>query len=79
MMTIKDLSVSKDLDRAAMTEVRGGQEFNIGTFSLQDLNINGADHSVGSPTIGIQVATPISVVTGVEQNFNGLLGPVSAF
>jgi hypothetical protein len=71
MMTIKDLSVSKELDREAMTEVRGGLDIDTNNFQFlaQDLNGNGG---IGSPTIGIQVAPLISVVTGLEQHFEGV-------
>ena len=45
MMTIKDLSASKELDRKAMTEVRGGsQEINSQTVaqaSLEQVNYGG--------------------------------------
>jgi len=42
MLTIKDLSASKELDRTAMTEVRGG-ETNIVSTNVQD----SCQHAVG--------------------------------
>jgi len=76
MMTIKDLSTSKELDREAMADVRGGLDFNVANMQLlgQELVGNGG---VGSPTIGVQVAPLISVNTGVEQHLKGL--PVFPF
>jgi hypothetical protein len=76
MMTIKDLSASKELDRKALAEVRGGQEINvIGIEALNQLVLGGG--GIGSPTIGIQVAPLINVVTGVEQHLPSLF-PVPA-
>jgi hypothetical protein len=76
MMSIKDISVSKELDAKAMTDVRGGLDLNV--LSLQALSqqvIGGG--GIGSPTLGIQVAPLINVVTGVEQHLPSLL-PVPA-
>jgi hypothetical protein len=51
MMTIKDLSISKELDSKAMTEVRGGGDVNITSTTFaqaaQTVTNNGLGAAVG--------------------------------
>jgi hypothetical protein len=69
MMTIKDLSVSKELDREAMADVRGGlQDFNIDTSAFLAMALNNSDGGIGNVVTGVQVALPISIVTAVDLN-----------
>jgi hypothetical protein len=66
MMTIKDLSISKELDSKAMTEVRGGAvDFNTDTAALLAQSV-ASGGGIGSPAIGLQLALPISINTGVD-------------
>jgi hypothetical protein len=74
MMTIKDLSTSKELDRKAMAEVRGGLNFNV--LDILEASQGVESHGgIGSPAIGIQVPVLVNVDTGVEQHL-GALPPV---
>jgi len=75
MMTIKDLSVSKDLDRAAMTEVRGGQVINSVTAVDQDLDQN--NH--GGVAIAAQEGTALSSINAAELNFTSFSGYVPGY
>ena len=50
MMTIKDLSVSKELDRKAMTEVRGGGD----VFST---NVQGSSQSAVGGLVAVNEST----------------------
>ncbi len=73
-MNITDLSSSKELDREAMAEVRGGlQDFHVdtGAFLAAVVSSNGG---LGSPTIVTQVAPVVSVITAID-----LGGPLSSF
>jgi hypothetical protein len=75
MMSIKDLSSSKELDSKAMADVRGGLDFNVLNLQALGQQVVGGG-GIGSPTIGIQVAPLISVNTGVEQHLSPLFaGP----
>ena len=71
MMTIKDLSVSKDLDRAAMTEVRGGQTINSTAIVDQDQHLD-TYHGFG---VGVQQGTAVSEVNAAELNINSFSLP----
>jgi hypothetical protein len=67
MMTIKDLSASKELDRKAMADVRGGlQDFNIDTSAILGLALNNSGGGIGNNAIGVQVALPVSIVTAID-------------
>jgi hypothetical protein len=67
MMTIKDLSVSKELDREAMTEVRGGLDINSTNVVDQKLDLHNDD---GGFAVGVQEGTLLSEINAVELNFN---------
>ena len=72
MLTVKDLSVSKEMDRQALTEVRGGSNYSIvnGQFVAQ-----GGGIAIGSPNLAIKA----DVVTQNDNDANLiLLSPLSA-
>ncbi|MCG6866575.1 MAG: hypothetical protein LJE58_14245 [Thiogranum sp.] len=74
MMNIKDLSISKELDRKAMTDVRGGfQDFHVDTGALLGAVVS-SNGGVGSPTIVTQVAPVTSTVIGIDLDLSHLLG-----
>jgi hypothetical protein len=70
MMTIKDLSVSKELDRKAMTEVRGGLTINSTNVVDQDQYL---DNCKGF-AVGVQEGTVLSEISAAELNFNSFSG-----
>ena len=61
-MMIKDLEMSKDLDRDALTAVRGGNSIVQGGIEAPVANI-GAGFSFASPTT--LVSTPVNAPTAV--------------
>jgi hypothetical protein len=71
MLTIKDLSVSKELDNTAMTEVRGGSNFGYvgGQFVAQ----GAGGVAIGSPNIAVKADT----LTQVDDDL--LLNVLSPF
>ena len=73
-MNITDLSSSKELDREAMAEVRGGlQDFHVDTGALLGAVVS-SNGGVGSPTIVTQVAPVVSVITAIDLEL-----PLSSF
>jgi hypothetical protein len=73
MMTIKDLSASKELDRKALAEVRGGQTISVATGNSGNQVIGSANGgNLFSPnsnlTFGVQEQTATSVVSAAEVN-----------
>jgi hypothetical protein len=73
-MNITDLSSTKELDRAAMAEVRGGlQDFTVDTGALLSASVSSSS-GLGSPTIVTQVAPVTSTVIGIDLDLSHLLG-----
>ena len=64
MMTIKDLSSSKDLDSKAMTDVRGGQTINAQTVAQGAQNVT--NNSYGGFALGVQEVNATSFISAAE-------------
>jgi len=73
-MNIKDLSTSKELDHKAMTEVRGGLDFNFFDIDTSALVGQAVTSSSGGPAIGTQVVPVTSTVIGIDLDLSHLLG-----
>jgi hypothetical protein len=71
MMSIKDISVSKELDAKAMTDVRGGLTINsatVGTANQHVDNFNGGYGPSSSFALGVQEQNTTSVINAAEVN-----------
>ena len=66
MLTIKDLSTSKELDHAAMTEVRGG-DANVISTNVQD----SCQHAVGG-LVGINQSAQSQNVLNTAVDYKDL-------
>lgn len=72
MLTIKDLSASTELDRKALTEMRGGSNFAIiGGQHVHD----GDGISIGSPSAVIKAD---AIVQGDQDVLLNVLSPLSS-
>jgi len=63
MMTIKDLSTSKELDREAMAEVRGGLTINSETVAAADQSVKNNGFGLA---LGVQQNDATSVISAAE-------------
>jgi hypothetical protein len=63
MMTIKDLSSSKDLDSKAMTDVRGGQTIYSETVAIGHQKVKSDGSGL---TFGVQEVNATSVIEAAE-------------
>ena len=73
MMTIKDLSSSKELDRKAMTEVRGGSQV-INSQTVAQANLEQINY--GGVAVALQDTSAHSEIfaTNVEDNSTRFFG-----
>jgi hypothetical protein len=63
MMNIKDLSTSKELDRKAMAEVRGGLNIDSATVGTADQKV---DNDGFGLALGVQEQNVTSVINAAE-------------
>ncbi len=75
MLTVKDLSASKELDNKALTEVRGGSNFAAigGQFVAQ-----GGGIAIGSPNVAAKADVVAQVDNDVILNVLSPFGAIAA-
>ena len=62
MLTLKDLSANKELDRKALTEIRGGSVYNTAVQGASSTGVGGL--------VGISEVSQCQFITNLDNDFS---------